>query len=127
MRKLSVPYTIKRQGVYYLNIRWNDQIIRQSLATKEPMEAFQKVNQLTPVFSNANGCEQAVRQKISEIINRDRSAKGNELKLLRIDDSSLLLSQAFSFYREEQRIETAHSPERIAIQSPQRSEDESQR
>ena len=105
MRKLSVPYTIKRQGVYYLNIRWNDQIIRQSLATKEPMEAFQKVNQLTPIFSNANGCEQTVRQKISEIISRDRSVKGNELKLLRIDDSSLLLSQAFSFYREEQIIE----------------------
>jgi hypothetical protein len=42
MRKLSVPYTINRRGVYYLNLRWNNQFIRQSLATKDPMEAFQK-------------------------------------------------------------------------------------
>jgi hypothetical protein len=34
MRKLSVPYTIVRGGVYYLNLRWNNQFIRQSLATK---------------------------------------------------------------------------------------------
>jgi hypothetical protein len=48
MRKLSVPYTIKRNGIYYLNLRWNSPFIRQSLATKDPMEAFQKVNQLAP-------------------------------------------------------------------------------
>ena len=52
MRKRSVPYTIVRGGVYYLNLRWNNQFIRQSLATKDPMEAFQKVNQLAPIFSN---------------------------------------------------------------------------
>jgi len=44
MRKLSVPWTIKRRGVYYLNLRWSDQIIRQLLATKVPMEAFKRVN-----------------------------------------------------------------------------------
>ena len=51
MRKLSVPYTIVRGGIYYLNLRWNNQFIRQSLATKDPMEAVQKVNQLAPMFS----------------------------------------------------------------------------
>ena len=57
MRKLSVPYTIKRNGIYYLNLRWNNQFIRQSLATKDPMEAFQKVNQLAPIFSSPQTCE----------------------------------------------------------------------
>ena len=46
MRKLSVPYTINRRGVYYLNLRWNNQFIRQSLAAKGHMEAFEKVSYL---------------------------------------------------------------------------------
>jgi hypothetical protein len=58
MRKRSVPYTIKRNGIYYLNLGWNNQFIRQSLATKDPMEAFQKVNQIAPIFANTHACEQ---------------------------------------------------------------------
>ena len=67
MRKLSVPYTINRRGVYYLNLRWNNQFIRQSLATKDPMEAFQKVSQLAPILSNPEACEQILRQTVSEM------------------------------------------------------------
>jgi hypothetical protein len=65
MRKRSVPYTINRRGVYYLNLRWNNQFIRQSLATKDPMEAFQKVNQIAPIFANTHACEQVLRQQVT--------------------------------------------------------------
>mgnify|MGYP006180666347 CR=1 FL=1 len=67
MRKLSVPYTINRRGVYYLNLRWNNQFIRQSLATKDPMEAFEKVNQLAPLFSNPQTCAETLRHQVFEI------------------------------------------------------------
>ena len=46
MRKLAIPYTIQRNGIYYLNVRWKNEIIRQSLATKEPLEALKRVNDL---------------------------------------------------------------------------------
>ena len=64
MRKRSVPYTIKRNGIYYLNLRWNNQFIRQSLATKDPMEAFEKVNQLAPLFSNPQTCAETLRHQV---------------------------------------------------------------
>jgi hypothetical protein len=66
MRKRSVPYTINRRGVYYLNLRWNNQSIRQSLATKDPMETFQKVNQIAPIFANTHACEQLLRQQVTD-------------------------------------------------------------
>ena len=105
MRKLSVPYTINRRGIYYLNLRWNNQFIRQSLATKDPMEAFQKVNQLAPIFSNSEACEQTLRQQISEIVGSGKQLKGNALKLVQPDEPSLLLSQGFSLYKREQILE----------------------
>ena len=76
MRKLSVPYTINRRGVYYLNLRWNNQFIRQSLATKDPMEAFQKVSQLAPILSNPEACEQILRQTVSEMAGSGARLRG---------------------------------------------------
>ena len=105
MRKLSVPYTINRRGVYYLNLRWNNQFIRQSLATKDPIEAFQKVSQLAPIFSNPQTCEQTLRQQVSEMVGSGTRLKGNALKLVQPDESSLLLSQGFSLYKREQILE----------------------
>ena len=105
MRKLSVPYTIKRRGVYYLNLRWNNQFIRQSLATKDPMEAFEKVSQLAPLFSNSQTCEQTLRYQVSEIAGRGKHQKDSALKLVQPDESSLLLSQGFSLYKKEQILE----------------------
>ena len=61
MRNLLVPYTIKSIGIYCLNLRWNNQFIRESLANKDPMEVFEKVNQLAPIFTNTNACEQTLR------------------------------------------------------------------
>ena len=105
MRKLSVPYTIVRGGVYYLNLRWNKQFIRQSLATKDPMEAFQMVNQLAPIFSNPNACESNLRLQVSEVVGSGKSSKGISLTLVQTEDSSLLLSEAFSLYKQEQLIQ----------------------
>ena len=105
MRKLSVPYTIKRRGVYYLNLRWNDQIIRQSLATKDPMEAFKGVNQLAPILSNPQSSEQALRLRVSEIVGIGKRPKGNALRLVQSDESLILLSQGFNLYKQEQVLE----------------------
>jgi integrase len=105
MRKLSVPYTINRRGVYYLNLRWNNQFIRQSLATKDPMEAFEKVNQLAPLFSNPQTCVETLRHQVSEITGSGKRLKANALKLVKTDESSILLSQGFSLYKKEQILE----------------------
>ena len=105
MRKLSVPYTIKRRGVYYLNLRWNDQIIRQSLATKDPMEAFKRVNQLAPILPNPQSSEQALRLRVSEIAGIGKRPKGNALRLVQSDESLILLSQGFNLYKQEQVLE----------------------
>ena len=105
MRKLLVPYTINRRGIYYLNLRWNNQFIRQSLATKDPIEAFQKVSQLAPIFSNPQTCEQTLRQQVAEMVGSGTRLKGNALKLVQPDESSLLLSQGFSLYKREQILE----------------------
>ena len=48
MKKLSVPYTIKRRGIYYLNLRWENTFIRKSLATGNPLEAINLINQIRP-------------------------------------------------------------------------------
>jgi len=82
MRKLSVPYTINRRGVYYLNLRWNNQFIRQSLATKDPMEAFEKVNQLAPLFSNPQTCVETLRHQVSEITGSGKRLKANAIGYL---------------------------------------------
>ena len=85
MRKLSVPYTINRRGIYYLNLRWNNQFIRQSLATKDPMEAFEKVNQLAPLFSNPQACGKTLGHQVSEISGRGKRLKANALRLVPTD------------------------------------------
>ena len=104
MRKLSVPYTIRRNGIFYLNLRWNNQIIRQSLATKDPMEAFQKVNQIAPIFANPHSCGVVLRQQISDLLGESRRSEANGLKLAQSNEA-MLLSQGFSLYKHEQMIE----------------------
>ena len=93
MRKLSVPYTINRRGIYYLNLRWNNQFIRQSLATKDPMEAFEKVSQLAPLFSNSQTCEQTLRYQVSEIAGRGKRLKANAFRLVPTDGHQYSLYQ----------------------------------
>ena len=105
MRKLSVPYTIRRNGIFYLNLRWNNQIIRQSLATKDPMEAFQKVNQIAPIFAKLHSCVVVLRQQISDILGQSRRSEANGLKLGQSDEAMMLLSQGFYLYQHEQMIE----------------------
>jgi len=69
------------------------------------MEAFQKVNQLAPIFSNPKTCEQTLRQQVSEMGGSGKRLRGNALKLVQSDESSLLLSQGFSLYKKEQVLE----------------------
>jgi hypothetical protein len=93
MRKRSVPYTIKRNGIYYLNLRWNNQFIRQSLATKDPMEAFEKVNQLAPLFSNPQTYAETLRHQVSEIAGRGKRLKANAFRLVPTDGHQYSLYQ----------------------------------
>lgn len=93
MRKRSVPYTIKRNGIYYLNLRWNNQFIRQSLATKDPMEAFEKLNQLAPLFSNPQTCAETLRHQVSEIAGRGKRLKANAFRLVPTDGHQYSLYQ----------------------------------
>ena len=99
MRKLSVLYTIVRGGVYYLNLRWNNQSIRQSLATKDPMEAFKKVNQIAPIFAKLHSCEVVLRQQVSDILGQSRRSEANGVKLGQSHEAMMLLSQGFSLYK----------------------------
>jgi len=69
------------------------------------MEAFQKVSQLAPIFSNPQTCEQTLRQQVSEIVGSGKRPKGNALRLVQSDESLILLSQGFSLYKKEQVIE----------------------
>ena len=69
------------------------------------MEAFQKVNQLAPIFSNPQTCEQTLRQQVSEMVGSDKRLRGNALKLVQLDEPLLLLSQGFSLYKREQILE----------------------
>jgi hypothetical protein len=58
LKKLSVPYTIKRRGIYYLNLRWENTFIRKSLATGNPLEAINLINlinQIRPHLKEAHG------------------------------------------------------------------------
>ena len=105
MRKLSVPYTINRRGVYYLNLRWNNQFIRQSLATKDHMEAFEKVSQLASLISNPQTCAETLRHQVSEIAASGKRQNGSALRLVQTDEPSILLSQGFSLYKKEQILE----------------------
>ena len=103
MRKLSVPYTIRRRGIYYLNLRWNNQFIRQTLATKDPIEAFQKVNALAPILSNSQVSKQTLKHQLSDILGTSKQSNGR--KLAKSSESTLLLSEAFHLYKTEQSIE----------------------
>ena len=80
--KKAVPYTIKRGGIYYSNLRWNDQIIRQSLATKDPLQAFNRINQLAAILCNLQTSEKANRRQISEIVGNGKRPKGNAFRVI---------------------------------------------
>jgi integrase len=69
------------------------------------MEAFEKVNQLAPLFSNPQTCAETLRYQVSEIAGRGKHQKANALKLVQTDEPSILLSQGFSLYKKEQILE----------------------
>ena len=69
------------------------------------MEPFHKVNQITPLSSNADICEQALRLQVSDILGKNGVSRVNGLKLAQPDDSLILLSHGFELYTKEQTIE----------------------
>ena len=109
MRKLAIPYTIRRQGVYQLNLRWGHQFIRQTLSTRDPLLALSKVNQVLVLISthpNSRDSIETLRERIR------RALKGGEVSLTRSDCSEttcekpLLLSAAFELYCAEKSLES---------------------
>ena len=45
------------------------------------MEAFQKVNQIAPIFAKLHSCEVVLRQQILDILGQSRRSEANGLKL----------------------------------------------
>ena len=68
------------------------------------MEAFQKVNQIAPIFAKLHSCVVVLRQQISDILGQSRRSEANGLKLAQSNEA-MLLSQGFSLYKHEQMIE----------------------
>ena len=82
---------------YYLNLQWNNQFVRQSLATIFLLD-FEKVSQLAPLFANPQAFVEMLRPKISEITGFGRLMNANALKLVQADELPIVLSQGFSLY-----------------------------
>lgn len=53
------------------------------------MEAFRKVNQLAPLFSNPQTCAETLRHQVFEIAGSGRRLKANVLKLVQTDEPSI--------------------------------------
>ena len=69
------------------------------------MEAFQKVNQIAPIFAKLHSCVVVLRQQISDILGQSRRSEANGLKLGQSHEAMMLLSQGFYLYQHEQMIE----------------------
>lgn len=53
------------------------------------MQAFEKDNQLAPLFSNPQTCAETLRHQVSEIAGSGKRQKGSALKLVPIDEPSI--------------------------------------
>ena len=69
------------------------------------MEAFQKVNQIAPIFAKMHSCEVVLKQQISDILGQSSRSEANGLKLGQSHEAMMLLSQGFYLYKHEQMIE----------------------
>lgn len=105
MRKLSIPYTIRRNGVYQLNLRWHRQFIRYSLHTRDPYVALGRVSSALAIISEIDSQlpMEAVKGRLL-IAHKDPSASDKITSIER--PNSLLLSQAFVTYSVEKKLES---------------------
>ena len=105
MRKLSVPYTIQRNRVYYLNLRWRKRFIRWSLATEDPLIALQKVHQVTSLLTDHSLTEDDLRAKVSAMTSIGPSKRTRGCDPDQSEESEERLSEVFNLYEQEQVIE----------------------
>ena len=105
MRKLAIPYTIQRNGIYYLNVRWKNEIIRQSLATKEPLEALKRVNDLSFVLKHAKDIKKELHQRLIQIKKPSINKLNQGFASRHNFDPVFTISMAFEVYLNEHSVE----------------------
>ena len=105
MKKLSVPYTIKRRGIYYLNLRWKNTFIRRSLATGNPLEAINLINQIRPHLKEAHGLKDNFIRQIHTVLESARPKICIDNENSELDEVQIKISQAFVVYKDEQEVE----------------------
>jgi hypothetical protein len=111
LRKLALPYTIRRNGVYQLNLRWHKDFLRYSLATRDPQIALSKVNRVieTIVAESPQTSPSVIKRKVLAALNEFRDHTPEKPVYDTRHSDSLLLSDAFRAYKEEQVIESWHT------------------
>ena len=102
MKKLSVPYTIKRRGIYYLNLRWKNTFIRKSLATGNPLEAINLINQIRPHLKEAHGLKDNFIRQVLTVLESARPKSSIDNENSELDEVQIKISQAFVVYKDEQ-------------------------
>ena len=105
MKKLSVPYTIKRRGIYYLNLRWENTFIRKSLATGNPLEAINLINQIRPHLKEAHGQKDNFIRRVLTVLESARPKSCIDNENSELDEVQIKISQAFVVYKDEQEVE----------------------
>ncbi len=105
MKKLSVPYTIKRRGIYYLNLRWENTFIRKSLATGNPLEAINLINQIRPHLKEAHGQKDNFIRRVLTVLESARPKSSIDNENFELDEVQIKISQAFVVYKDEQQVE----------------------
>ena len=105
MKKLSVPYTIKRRGIYYINLRWKNTFIRKSLATGNPLEAINLINQIRPHLKEAHGLKDNFIRQIHTVLESARPKSSIDNENFELDEVQIRISQAFVVYKDEQEVE----------------------
>ena len=105
MKKLSVPYTIKRRGIYYLNLRWKNTFIRKSLATGNPLDAIHLINQIRPHLKQAYGCQVDFMRQMSDVLGNAKRKSFIDCEDSELNEVQIKISQAFVIYKDEQQVE----------------------
>jgi len=107
LRKLAIPYTIRRQGIYHLNLRWGHQFLRHTLSTRDPLLALSKVNAMLPVLSADNRYDsiEVLRERLLEVLSSGQLSP-TQTPRLPADNKPLLLSTAVHLYCSEKAAES---------------------
>ncbi len=76
----SIPHTIQRNGIYWLNLRWNKTYLRTTLRTREPSKAIQLVGMILERLNSIRGTNVDTRQ-IKQLVRQWLHTQTNQLEI----------------------------------------------